>query len=128
MTPAIDIPLQDFLKNIFSETVTHSNSVSSHQQMTSENDQDLIAGILRQDDDYVLRFVRQYENRVYAQSLRLLQNGQDAEEVSQDVFMKALRKMPEFKGKSKLSTWLYSITYTTCLDVLKKRRRRGYKE
>jgi RNA polymerase sigma factor (sigma-70 family) len=73
----------------------------------------------------VLRFVQQFQDMVYAQSYRMLKNSMDAEEVCQDVLMKALRRMKEFEGKSKLSTWLYSITNHTCLDVLKKRKRQG---
>ena len=94
--------------------------------MTLSEEADLIAGILRKEDESILRFVRLHEDRVYAQAYRMLQNSQDAEEVAQDVFMKALRRLPKFEGKSKLSTWLYSIAYTTSLDLLKKRKRRGH--
>lgn len=85
----------------------------------------MVQGILNKDEECVLRFVQQFQDMVYAQSYRMLKNSMDAEEVCQDVFMKALRRMKEFEGKSKLSTWLYSITNHTCLDVLKKRKRQG---
>lgn len=94
--------------------------------MTLSDEASLIAGILRNEDDCILRFVRMHESRVSAQAYRMLNNHQDAEEVCQDVFIKALRRLPKFEAKSKLSTWLYSITYTTCLDLLKKRKRRGH--
>ncbi len=94
--------------------------------MTLRNEASLIAGILNHEDSCILSFVRTHEDRVMAQAYRMLQNSQDAEEVCQDVFIKALRRLPDFQGKSKLSTWLYSITYTTCLDLLKKRKRRGH--
>jgi RNA polymerase sigma factor (sigma-70 family) len=99
---------------------------SSDYRMTLSDEASLIAGMLINEDECILKFVQMHEDRVYAQSYRLLQNSQDAEEVCQDVFLKALRRLPDFEGKSKLSTWLYSIAYTTCLDVLKKRKRRGY--
>ncbi len=94
--------------------------------MTLGEETALIAGILRNEDECILQFVRLHEERVYAQVYRVVQNSQDAEEVCQDVFMKALRRLPKFEGKSKLSTWLYSIAYTSSLDLLKKRKRRGH--
>lgn len=97
--------------------------MSSHSHMGPNNDEELIAGILANDDNSVLRFVESYQDRVFHQACRMLGNNQDAEEASQDVFIKALKNMKLFEGRSKLSTWLYQITYTTCLDVLKKRKR-----
>lgn len=93
--------------------------------MILQDESALIEGILRKEEGAVLRFIQQYQDLIYSQSYRMLQNRMDAEEVCQDVFMKALKKIDEFEGKSKLSTWLYSISYKTCLDVLKKRKRRG---
>jgi RNA polymerase sigma factor (sigma-70 family) len=91
--------------------------------MGPNSDEELIAGIQANDDNAILRFVETYQDRVYHQALGMLGNTQDAEEASQDVFIKALKNMKLFEGRSKLSTWLYQIAYTTCLDVLKKRKR-----
>ena len=46
----------------------------------------------------------------------------EAEEVAQDVFIKAFQKLSAFKGNSKFSTWLYRITYNSCLDALARKR------
>ena len=53
----------------------------------------------------------------------MLQNREEAEEVAQDSFLKVYRSLGKFKGESKFSTWLYKVTYNTCLDRLKKLNR-----
>ena len=85
-------------------------------------DEELIEGILRKDEKMILAFIQSYQDGVYNQAYRMLGNTQDAEEVCQDVFIKALKKIDSFQGGSKLSTWIYRIGYTTCLDVIKKRK------
>ncbi|MEO0107792.1 MAG: RNA polymerase sigma factor [candidate division WOR-3 bacterium] len=63
------------------------------------------------------------KSKVYSVALRMLANPADAEDVTQDVFVKAYRKLADFEGRSQLSTWLYRITVNRCLDVLRKRKR-----
>lgn len=55
----------------------------------------------------------------------MLGNREDAEEVSQDVFLKVHASLGTFKGGSKLSTWIYRIAYNACLDKIKKNKREG---
>ncbi len=66
--------------------------------------------------------VQQYKDMVYTLSLKMLRNPEEAEEMAQDVFVRAFRKLSQFDKKSKFSTWLYSITYRTGLNILKKTR------
>ncbi len=96
--------------------------------MDRSADKALIRGILGRDDQAILRFVHSYQDQVYAQANKLLRSTQDAEEACQDVFMKALGRMAQFEGRCSLSTWLYKITYTTCLDVIKLRKKTGGEE
>ena len=51
----------------------------------------------------------------------MLRNNEDAEEVSQDVFMSVYKSLPKFRGDSKVSTWMYRITYNKCLDHMKRK-------
>jgi RNA polymerase sigma-70 factor (ECF subfamily) len=60
---------------------------------------------------------------VFNLCLNYLQNTHDAEEVTQDVFMKVHSKMAGFKGTSELRTWIYRITINQCLDFLKAKKR-----
>jgi RNA polymerase sigma factor (sigma-70 family) len=66
--------------------------------------------------------VERYQNMVYSLALKLLKNAEDAEEMAQDTFIKAFQKLDTYEGKSKFSTWLYSITYNACISELRKRR------
>ena len=53
--------------------------------------------------------VSRYWDRIYAMVLKLLRNSQDAEEVTQDAFVRAHRGLEKFRGDSSFSTWLYQI-------------------
>ncbi|MGE5412353.1 MAG: RNA polymerase sigma factor [Clostridiales bacterium] len=66
--------------------------------------------------------IERYQNMVYSLALKLLKNTEDAEEMAQDTFIKAFQKLDRYEGKSKFSTWLYSITYNACISELRKRR------
>lgn len=66
--------------------------------------------------------VARYQSMVYSLALKLLKNAEDAEELAQDTFIKAFQKLNMYEGKSKFSTWLYSITYNACISELRKRR------
>jgi len=66
--------------------------------------------------------VERYQNMVYSLALKLLKNAEDAEEMAQDTFIKAFQKLNLYEGKSKFSTWLYSITYNGCISELRKRK------
>lgn len=66
--------------------------------------------------------IERYQDMVYSLALKLLKNTEDAEEMAQDTFIKAFQKLDMYEGKSKFSTWLYSITYNACISELRKRR------
>lgn len=67
--------------------------------------------------------VEKYKNMVFTLALRMVKNREEAEEISQDAFVKAYKSLSKFKGDSKFSTWLYKITYNSCLDKLKSQKR-----
>ena len=56
---------------------------------------------------------------VYNVALNYLQNIEDAEEISQDVFIKVHQSIDNFKDNSSLKTWIYRITINQCLDFIK---------
>jgi len=66
--------------------------------------------------------VEKYQKLVYTLALKLLKKPEEAEEMAQDTFIKAYQKLDSYEGKSKFSTWLYSITYNACISELRKRR------
>ena len=61
-------------------------------------------------------FVKKYQDRIYNLCRYMLGNTQDAEDAAQDVFVKAFRKLKDFRPESSLYTWLYRIGVNTCID------------
>ena len=66
--------------------------------------------------------VRAYERRVFAYAYRMLSNREDAEEVTQDVFVKVWRTLGRFRGDCSFSSWILKITRNTATDVLRRRQ------
>lgn len=64
-----------------------------------------------------------YSKKVYAKCISLLKDHAWAEDATQDIFVKILLKLSDFSGKSKFSTWLYSITYNYCIDLIRKKKK-----
>jgi RNA polymerase sigma factor (sigma-70 family) len=61
---------------------------------------------------------------VYNTVLGLVQNAEDAEDVSQEVFIKVFESVKQFKGESAFTTWLYRVAVTTALEYLRKKKRK----
>ena len=87
------------------------------------NDQITINQILEGNTNAFAILVDRYKDLVFTLALRMLKNREEAEEVAQDTFVKAFRKLDNFKGDSKFSTWIYRVAYNTCLDRIKKNRK-----
>jgi RNA polymerase sigma-70 factor, ECF subfamily len=60
--------------------------------------------------------VEQHKDMVFTIAVKILRSREDAEEVAQDVFVKAFNALPTFKGEAKFSTWLYRIAYNTAIS------------
>lgn len=67
--------------------------------------------------------VEKYKHMVFTLTIKIVKNREEAEEISQDAFVKAFKKLDGFKGDSKFSTWIYRIAYYASLDVLKRNKR-----
>jgi RNA polymerase sigma-70 factor (ECF subfamily) len=70
----------------------------------------MIAAILAGDTGLYHDLIRPYERSVYSMALSFMKNEADAEDVAQEAFLKGLRKLRDFRGQAKFSTWLISIT------------------
>lgn len=88
--------------------------------MTLNNDQHYINKVKEGDTNSFAILVDNYKDMVFSLALKIMRNREEAEEVSQDTFIKAFRSLHSFKGDSKFSTWLYKITYNNCMDRTKR--------
>ena len=89
---------------------------------TGPSDSEIISSVLSGDHNSYATLVDRYKSYVFTLTLRFTKNREDAEEVSQDIFIKAYRSLADFKGTAKFSTWLYTIVNTTCITFLRKKR------
>ena len=92
--------------------------------MTREEELALVRRVQGGELDAFEELVRAHEKTVYNLALRMTGNPQDAEDMAQEAFLKAYRSLPEFRGESKFSVWLYRIVSNVCLDHLRKQSRR----
>ncbi|XXF79967.1 RNA polymerase sigma factor [Myxococcaceae bacterium GXIMD 01537] len=81
--------------------------------------------VSRADSQQISSLFEQHGPRVYRRALRLLGNPADAEEATQEVFIRALRGASDFRRQSQLTTWLYQIATHYCLNLLRDRARRA---
>ena len=72
----------------------------------------------------IAELFERYGPVVYRRALSILRNHQEAEEATQEVFIRALKSQEGFEGRSKVSTWLYSITTNYCLNRIRNEGRR----
>ena len=82
----------------------------------------LIEKCAGKDENAFERLISMYEGKIYNICFYLLKNREDAADATQEVCIKIYKSIGKFKGDSKLSTWIYRISYNTCLDYIKKRR------
>ncbi|WAC41854.1 RNA polymerase sigma factor [Pedobacter sp. SL55] len=88
----------------------------------TETDLDLINSILAGNTGHYALLVKRHQRFVFTLALRFAKNREDAEEIAQDCFIKAYKALGTFKQTSKFSTWLYTITYTTAMTYLRKKK------
>lgn len=91
--------------------------------MSILEDQHYINLIIQGDHNSFTVLVNRYKNMIFSLALQMVKNREEAEEVSQDTFIKIYNSLSKFKGDSKFSTWSYKIAYNTCLDHLKKNKK-----
>lgn len=89
---------------------------------TGLNDTEIIRNVLNGDQQAYAGLVTRYQNYVFTLVMRFTKNREDAEELSQDIFIKAYRALSDFRGDAKFSTWLYTIVNTTCITFLRKKK------
>ena len=85
-------------------------------------DTEVIRRVLAGERNLFAQLVERYQSYVFTLVHRFTDNREDAEEISQDVFVKAYRSLADFRGDAKFSTWLYTIVRTSCITFLRKRK------
>jgi RNA polymerase sigma-70 factor (ECF subfamily) len=111
---------EHLLRPIQSLGMSFSNAVSS---VTEQDEMQLVAASKRGDQDAFAQLVQQHQRRVFNLVFRMLQQYEEASEVTQETFLAAWQGLPAFRGDARFSTWLYRIAYNCALKQLEQRKR-----
>jgi RNA polymerase sigma-70 factor (ECF subfamily) len=90
--------------------------------MENKDDNYYIEKVIAGQTNYFSYIVERYQDIVFSIALKVLKNREDAEEMAQESFIKAYKSLHTFQGKAKFSTWLYRITYNTCISETRKKK------
>ncbi len=96
------------------------NKHSSH----IENETELIASAQNGNKQALAKLVEKYEKTIYNFAFKICRNREKAEHVMQETFLSMVKSISQFSGKSKLSTWLYTVTSNHCLMLARSEKKR----
>lgn len=92
--------------------------------MTREEELAAVKRVLAGDTNAFEPLVREYEKNVYNLALRMVKNPEDAQDMTQESFIRAYNSLSSFRGESRFSVWLYRIVSNVCLDHIRAASRR----
>ncbi|MEL6305244.1 MAG: RNA polymerase sigma factor [Bacteroidota bacterium] len=116
-----------FLKRLFLILVNNLDKKElggddSYAQLT---DEELVARIIKNNNPLLFgKLYDRYAKMVYNKCYGFARSQDEAEDLTQDVFLQLFIKLKSFKGKSKFSTWLYSFTYNFCVNYVNRNKQR----
>jgi RNA polymerase sigma-70 factor, ECF subfamily len=88
-----------------------------------QDDLQLVTASKSGDQDAFAQLVQRYQRHVFNLVYRMLQQYEEANEITQETFLAAWQGLPAFRGDARFSTWLYRIAYNCCLKQLEQRKR-----
>jgi RNA polymerase sigma factor (sigma-70 family) len=95
--------------------------VNSIKKLT---DEEILTLYLKQPSDTYFKVLHgRYINKVYSKAISLLKDEALAQDAVQEIFLKIFLNLSKFTFRSKFSTWIYSITYNYCIDLLRKQKK-----
>lgn len=90
--------------------------------MCNEKEKILLQRILNGETNLFSHFVDRYSKLIFSLIVRVVASNEDAEELTQDVFLKAFQKLHTFNGKCSFSTWLYRIAHNSAISATRKKK------
>jgi RNA polymerase sigma-70 factor (ECF subfamily) len=100
--------------------ITFSSTIASPVAL---DDQQLVAASKHGDQDAFAQLVQRYQRRIFNLVYRMLQQYEEASEITQETFLAAWQGLPSFRGDARFATWLYRIAYNCALKQLEIRKR-----
>src|SRR5437667_3659450 len=105
---------------------SHSIGIPLTNAVPSAIEQDdllLVSASKNGDQEAFAQLVQRYQRRVFNLVYRMLEQYEDATEITQETFLAAWQGLPAFRGDARFPTWLYRIAYNCCLKQLELRKR-----
>ena len=99
--------------NALKRTVASFSSVALDEK-------ELVKRLKARDEKASREFISNYKDKVYGFAFGFMRNQEDAEDISQEVFLSAWQRIDRFRGDCKITTWLYTITKNLCFNKLRK--------
>ena len=102
-----------------------------HAELNDFDEQELVARVQKGDREAFTPLMYKYQQKIYNLIYRKVRNHETAEDLCQEVFLKAWQALPNFKGQSLFYSWLYQIAVNRSIDFLRKRNRQyvtGFEE
>lgn len=108
----------------FSDKVACNQLINNPSKFKMKYEEDIfyIEKVLHGDVSSYEYLVRKHKNLVFSIIVKILNSREDAEEVAQDVFLKAYQSLKSFKKEAKFSTWLYRIAYNSAISKTRKKK------
>ena len=106
--------------------MANSPEISFSDVISSQSEQDdtqLVIASQQGDQDAFASLVQRHQHRIFNMVLRMLQDYEEASEITQEAFLAAWIGLPSFRGEARFATWLYRIAYNCALKQLERRKR-----
>ncbi len=100
-----------------------SHTTSTLAKQVEQDDIELVTASKSGDQDAFALLVQRHQHRVFNLVYRMLQQYDEANEVTQETFLAAWQGLPSFRGDARFSTWLYRIAYNCCMKQLEQHKR-----
>lgn len=108
-----------FFKRLCLNLIMTSYKLSGSKAYAKFSDEELVTKIVTNNDTMLFGILYdRFSERVYNKCLGFARDTDEAQDLTQDVFLKLFVKLASFKGNSKFSTWLYSFTYNHCVNYV----------
>jgi RNA polymerase sigma-70 factor (ECF subfamily) len=111
---------EHFFSTSSSRGLPLANAVVSPVEL---EDQQLVLACKQGNTDAFSLLVQRYQRRIFNLVYRMVQNYDEASEITQDAFLAAWQGLPAFRGDARIATWLYRIAYNCALRQLESRKR-----
>lgn len=98
--------------------------IETAKPLSKYTDSELIASVLSTgDNSFFGELYDRYADKVYGKCIQMVRDTDLAQDLAQDILVKAFLKLNTFKGNSNFGTWLYQVSYTHCIDYIRKNKK-----